>query len=346
MEQHGEELSQLFKSSYTKGALIQDATAKVVHYLFERYGLIIVNPDDGRLKEKGLSLFEEDIFTQASAEIVTKSSEKLNRNYKVQAHPREINLFYLKDDIRQRLIKKGNEFIVHETDINFDEQGLKEELRLHPERFSPNVILRGVFQEIILPNIAFIGGGGELAYWLQLQDLFTYYAIPFPVQVLRNSFLIIEKSEQALLDKLNISTDEIFMSEMDVLDKLIDRSGKSPKLNGEVECIKKLYDEIASLAGTVDSTLTTHVSAIKAKTLNQLESLEKKMGKAERKKHRDVQQQIHKLKGLLFPNNSLQERVENFSYYYAKWGSGFIDTLLHHSFSLDQQFTVLRESKV
>jgi uncharacterized protein YllA (UPF0747 family) len=127
---------------------------------------------------------------------VAKTSEALEKYYKVQANPREINLFYLKDNLRERIVRKDNNFHIHNTDLHFTREEILKELQDHPERFSPNVILRGLFQETLLPNIAFIGGGGELAYWLQLKDLFTHYDVPFPVLVLRNSFLIVEKQWQ------------------------------------------------------------------------------------------------------------------------------------------------------
>ena len=345
IQPHGKDLISLFKACYTEGDLVQNATLKIVHHLFEKYGLVILNPDNSRLKAVAVSLFEEDIFKQSAAEIVTRSSEALNKDYKVQAYPREINIFYLKGDIRQRIIKKEGKYVVHETAIEFTEEELKSELRSNPERFSPNVILRGLFQEMVLPNVLFVGGGGELAYWLQLKALFEHYAIPFPVQVLRNSFLIIEKWAQALMDKLGISVNELFMSESDLVNRYILRSGKVPQLNGEVNGVHELYNGIGDVAAAVDVTLTAHVASLKTKMLQQLASLEKKMLRAEKRKHGAVQQQIHKIKALLFPHNGLQERVENFSWYYAKWGPAFIDALVQNSLSVEQKFTILKASE-
>jgi bacillithiol synthase len=194
-----------------------------------------------------------------------------------------------------------------------------------------------------LPNLAFIGGGGELAYWLQLKDLFEHYAIPFPVLVLRNSFLMIEKSWQQLIEKLSLSTNQIFKKELDILNEVIEREGKKPQLNGELHKLGALYDELKNTASVVDVTLHKHVEALKVKALNQLQVLEKKMMRAERKKLHAFASQVHKMKEQLFPKNGLQERVENFSSFYAKWGSAFIDELLQNSLSVEQQFTVLTE---
>ena len=156
------------------------------------------------------SIFEDDLFKNTPSEIVSKTSEKLSRKYKVQAYPREINLFYLKDDIRNRIVEVKNQFIVNDTDIVFTKEELKKELDQHPECFSPNVILRGLYQETILPDIAFIGGGGELAYWLELKDLFLHYKIPYPLLILRNSFLLVEEKYGGLLQKLNINVVDLF----------------------------------------------------------------------------------------------------------------------------------------
>ena len=218
---------------------------------------------------------------------------------------------------------------------------MKSELHNHPERFSPNVILRGLYQETILPNVAFIGGGGELAYWLQLKDMFTHYRIPFPVLVLRNSFLIIEKQARDLVEKLGLSTEEIFTSELKMLNAVIEKEGKKPQLNGELDQLSFVYERVKKTVSTVDTSLLKHIEALKVRSGNQLREVEKKMLRAERKKNEAKKRQIEKLKRELFPNNGLQERVENISSFYAKHSKDFIDGLYKHSLSLEQEFMVL-----
>ncbi|HVE61516.1 MAG TPA: bacillithiol biosynthesis BshC, partial [Chitinophagaceae bacterium] len=239
----------------------------------------------------------------------------------------------------------GSIFTVNNTDIKFTEQELRSELHNHPERFSPNVILRGLYQEIILPNIAFIGGGGELAYWLQLKDLFNHYNVPFPVLVLRNSFLIIEKPAKTLIEKLGLSANEIFASEIEMLNTIIEKEGRKPELNGELDQLSFVYDNLKKTVSTADVSLLKHIEALKVRSVNQLKEVEKKMLRSERKKYEAKQRQISKLKQLLFPNNSLQERVENISGFYAKHGRGFIVELYKHSLPLEQQFVVLNANK-
>ncbi|RYD99534.1 MAG: bacillithiol biosynthesis BshC, partial [Sphingobacteriales bacterium] len=151
--------------------------------------------------------------------IVEKTAGRLGEFYKVQANPRAVNLFYLKDDIRELISFNGSDFEVRHTELRFTKEELQGELDDHPERFSPNVILRGLFQETILPNIAFVGGGGETAYWLELKELFLHYQVPFPMLVLRNSFLVIENKWSKKLDDLEISSTEIFQPEVSLINK-------------------------------------------------------------------------------------------------------------------------------
>ena len=175
--------------------------------------------------------------------IVEKTAEKLsNAGYKVQANPREVNLFYLKDNIRERIEIVNGEWRVVNGKERFSEEDLLKELNEYPDRFSPNVILRGLYQEMILPNLAFVGGGGETAYWLQLKDLFNHYKIPFPMLVLRNSFLILEKSWQEKIAKLGFSIEDLFLSEEELLNRIVMNESKNEvKLNGSLSELEKLF---------------------------------------------------------------------------------------------------------
>ncbi len=340
----GNELVQLLKDCYLNSADVQTATFKLVHALFAKYGVIVMIADEVAFKKQMHHVFEQDLFHQTSSSIVGKTIEELSLHYKVQANPREINLFYLKDNLRGRIEKVDDKFIVHDSTLSFTDHEMREELNNHPERFSPNVILRGMLQETILPNIAFIGGGGEMAYWLELKNLFSHYKVPYPMLVLRNSFLIIEKKWKEKVAKLQLTEMDIFKTEEALLNELVkSKSENQLSLDKEIAEANKYYDDIKTLAHKVDSTLAQHVEALQAKALKPLKELEKKLLRAEKRKFEEQRNQIHKLKSALFPLNSLQERIENFIPYYAKWGMKFIDVLYKNSLSLEQQFVVLEE---
>ena len=344
---HGNEIISLLKEHYKEGVAVQDATFSFVHHLFAEYGLIVLLPDNAALKATMHDVFKDDLLQQTASGIVQTTAEKLeNAGYKVQANPREINLFYLKDSLRERIERMNGEWRIVNTGVKFSETQLLAELENNPERFSPNVILRGLYQETILPNIAFIGGGGETAYWLQLKDLFDHYNIPFPLLVLRNSFLLLENKWQEKIAKLHFSIADFFLNEQDILNKLVARDSRNEtKLNGALAELENLYASFKKQASAVDSTLEKHVEALKLKTVSRLQELEKKMLRAEKRKFTDQQRQICSIKSHLFPGDGLQERIDNLSYYYARWGNGFIHELYKHSPALEQVFVILTEKK-
>lgn len=342
---HGKEIIELIKSCYQHNESIESATFKFVHALFADLGLVVLLPDNAALKKQMLDVFQDDLLNQTASGIVEKSAVSLsNAGYKVQANPREINLFYLKDDLRERIEVRSTKYEVLNSKLSFTKETLLSELHDHPERFSPNVILRGLYQEMILPNIAFIGGGGETAYWLQLKVLFEHYKVPFPILVLRNSFLIIEKKWQEKIVKLGFELDDFFLSEQELLNKLVARESKNEtKLNGDLNELEQLYDNFKKQAAAIDTTLAKHVDNLKIRSFKNLQELEKKMLRAEKRKFESQQKQIQTIKEHLFPGNGLQERKDNISYYYAKWGKGFIQYLLENSLSLEAEFVTLRE---
>ncbi|MDQ6763383.1 MAG: bacillithiol biosynthesis cysteine-adding enzyme BshC [Bacteroidota bacterium] len=345
VEKYGKEIIDVLKEYFKKDYTIEHATFLLVHHLFKTYGLIVLLPDKAAYKKAMHSIFEDDLFNNKPSEIVSETSKKLSEKYKVQAHPREINLFYLKDNIRNRIVEVKDKFVVHETELVFTKDELQKELEEHPEYFSPNVILRGLLQEIILPNIAFIGGGGELAYWLELKDLFLYYEVPFPVLILRNSFLLIEKKYQQLIQKLELTSVDLFKVEQLLMNQIVlERSKQKLNIDEEKSRIELVYNEIKKVAKEIDPTLHQHTEALQTKALKALAALEKKMLRAEKRKFEDTKNQLDKILDSLFPGGNLQERTENFMLFYAKFGSDFLNELYKNSLTLSQEFCVLEEN--
>jgi bacillithiol biosynthesis cysteine-adding enzyme BshC len=344
-EPYGKDVIDLLRRCYTEGKTIQSATFELVNELYGQWGLIVLIPDNAVLKSQMIKVFEDDLFNNTSSKIVEKTSEKLGVHYTVQANPREINLFYLKDHTRERIEEKDGIYKILNTEISFTQEEIKKELREHPERFSPNVILRGLYQETILPNLVFIGGGGETAYWLQLKDLFDNYKIVYPVLVLRNSFLIVEDKWNQKIQKLDLNIADLFQDENELMKLIVEKNSENKiALNGNFEKAEAFYEQIRIQAEAVDKTLSQYVNSIKTRTLKDLEELEKKMLRAEKRKFEEQQRQIQKIKEVLFPNDGLQERIENFSWFYAKWGGNFIEELLKNSLGLEQKFCILTEA--
>jgi uncharacterized protein YllA (UPF0747 family) len=204
------------------------------------------------------------------------------------------------------------------------------------------VILRGLFQEIILPDVAWIGGGGELAYWLQLKNVFNHYEVPFPVLILRNSFLIVDQKAVKLMRKLKLDVHNIFGSEEEVENSLVKRDSKLVlDLTKEKEQFEKIYSEIISGVDSIDTTLHAHVEALRTMHIKKLSALEKKMLRSEKRKFLAQKNQLNKLFSILFPAGGLQERTENFMLFYSRWGKDFFKILYDASLTLEQEFCIV-----
>jgi bacillithiol synthase len=339
----GHEILNAVQKSYTKNKTIQQATLEMVNFLFGRFGIVVLIADEKRMKQQMISVFKEEIMHNASQKIVQKTSEKLAEHYKVQAQGREINLFYLIGDKRERIELIANEkYKVINTEIEFTQQELLLEIENHPEHFSPNVILRGLFQETIMPNIAFIGGGGELAYWLQLKELFDVYKTPFPVLFLRNSFLIQTKKQQEDWKKLGFTINDLFTPMLGLENGFILKNSTSV-LNTDTEKIQleSIYTQLKENAQKIDTTLVKHIDALKTKQLNKLTQLNKKLLRAEKRNWNDGIIKIKSIKANLFPNANLQERHDNIIPYYAKYGTELLDVILENSKVWSSEFGVI-----
>lgn len=341
----GNEIIQMLKDSYQDGATIEQATFNLVNKLFAEYGLLILLPDNSVLKNAFASVIKKELSEQFSAKAVAETVAAFPGEYKVQASGRDINLFYLLDDKRERIEFIDSTFNIQHSKSEFSETELIKELEQYPQRFSPNVILRPVFQELILPNIAFIGGGGEIAYWLELKKVFEAVGVPYPLLIVRNSFLFIPYELNALKEKLQFNTIDLFRSEVELLNELVKRdSSVQLSLEKEKIALADLYAAIKSAASKIDSTLAEHTEALKIAAVKRIDALEKKMLRAEKRKFETEQRQLHKIKSHLFPNNNLQERVESITLYYAKYGKNFIKMLEENSKGLEQEFCVLEEN--
>ncbi len=343
ISKNGKKLAKLVENAYLQNDNLADATRILVNSLFERYGLVIMNADEPVLKRQFSKIMEQDIIGQHSETIIEKTSKALTeKGYKTQVNGREINFFYLKDNLRERIILKDNIFTINHSDISFTKEELIKEINEYPERFSPNVIMRPLYQEVILPNIAYIGGGAEVSYWMQLKDNFDFYKIDFPVLLLRNSALLIDKRSASNLVKLGFNLEDIFLS-TDELQRIWIEKNSNSKLNlkDEIRAVQAIFDQIKLNAFKVDKTLESAADSAKTKTTHLLDHFEKKIFRAEKRKNNVSLKQIENVKNRLFPTGVLQERVVNIAPMYVNYGEDFLSTLIENFDPLGGDFTVL-----
>lgn len=340
---NAEKLSKWIADAYTKHEKLADATQYLVNKLFGDYGLIIINADDTELKSLFVPIIKEDIIHQNSFKNISDSNKKLaDIHIEAQVNPREINFFYLTDNLRERIIFENNLYIVNNTDITFTKDELEQEIENHPERFSPNVVMRPLYQETILPNLAYIGGGAEIIYWLQLKSTFEHYKIDFPILLLRNSALIADKKMESKLQRLHLCHKDLFYDLDTIKSKWVNKqSAHILSLNGEWREIDAIFAKLKLRIHKIDPTLSPSSEAVKVRLEKALKNLEKKLIKAEKKNFADALNDIEKIKNSLFPNGGLQERKENFGLFYVKYGDEFIKTLIENFKPLDLKFTII-----
>jgi bacillithiol biosynthesis cysteine-adding enzyme BshC len=335
-------LSDLIRDAYLKHDTVAAATQYLVNELFGRYGLVILDPDDAALKALFVPVMEDELLHQYALPIVEETIARLEVNYKSQAYPRAINLFYLVDGLRERIEKTGDEWTVINTTIKWNKDELVRELHAHPERFSPNVVLRPLFQETILPDVAFIGGGAEVAYWLQLKGLFEHYNIFLPSIHLRQSVMVVDDVSAKLREQLGLNMRDVFKPEEELVKQYItEHSADDWQTSNEAEALEQLFAQVSQKVTTLDSTLEKAAAAALTKMKRQLEVLEKKMLRAEKRKLETEVARISKLKRKLFPGHGLQERVDNFMEYYLEYGPAFFDMVKEGTDVFDPQFLVI-----
>ncbi|MEC3907420.1 bacillithiol biosynthesis cysteine-adding enzyme BshC [Tamlana sp. 2201CG12-4] len=343
---NAENLKQLFEEAYLQHNNLADATRFLANALFKVYGLVIVDANDAELKRMFLPYMKEELLKNTSYKVVTETNNaltKLSEDYKIQVNPREINLFYLKAGLRERIVFENGVYSVLNTDISWNESELMDHIEIHPERFSPNVVMRPLYQEVILPNLCYIGGGGELAYWFQLKSFFKEVKVPFPLLLLRNSVLIESESQQKKRESLNLSNEDIFLKRHTFINKKVrEISNIDIDFSSQAEHLEQQFQDLYKLAEQTDKSFIGAVKAQEVKQLKGLRSLEKRLLKAQKRKLSDQVMRMTDLQNDLFPSGSLQERNINFSELYLEYGDSLIAQLIENLEPLNMNFLILK----
>ena len=342
---HAIALKKLVKNAYAGHSDLASATRYLVHTLFGSEGLLVIDGNDSTLKRLFIPQMTSELTSQLAFRSVSKTNKellKIDTAYKVLVNPRELNLFYLKENLRERIVKKESTYSVINTDITWDLEGILEEVNLHPERFSPNVIMRPLYQETVLPNLCYIGGGGELSYWLQLKSYFEAEHIQFPILLHRNSVLLITQKQHQKLNKLKVTVSDLFKNKQELIQSQIKIIASLPiDFSSQKKQLKQQFKQLYAIANQTDKSFNGAVSAQEKKQIKGLEALEKRLLKAEKKVHKDYIERLESIHLELFPSGGLQERFTNFSEFYIEHGDAFIESLKSELIPLNQKFHVL-----
>ena len=335
------QLRRVYRSDRTLG----EATAAYVAELFAPYGVVVVDLNDRRFKANFVDVIEREVLGQESvAHVEAAQAQLAEAGFGAQAHAREINFFYLQPGRRDRIERQGDGFGVVGTEQVFTEVEMRAEIAAHPERFSPNVVTRPLLQERSLPNLAYVGGGGELAYWLERKAQFAHFGLPYPLLVRRDSAWWIEGAQVRRLQQLGLVPRDL-LGDLDALLRryVVAHSSVDLDFGAARERIAGALDDISERAAAVDATLRQTPLALRAYVDRHLRALETRLvRRLKRQQERDVSR-IRELHAALVPGGGLQEREASFLPLYVRYGAGLFEVLLEHFDPLDMRLKVISE---
>ena len=333
----------VFEKAYLHHETLSAAVRHYVNALFGEEGLVVVDADDRDLKMQLKQVIDDDLFNHTAKIKIEETNTALNKaGYNTQVNAREINFFYLDDNIRERIEKEEGGFRVVDTDLFFTDEVMKKMIANEPEKFSPNVILRPLYQEIILPNLAYFGGPAEVIYWLQFKGVFDHFQVPFPILMPRNFALVLDGPTARKLNKIGLSMSELFEEKNFLFnDWVLKNTHHDLTLPEEQKSVAALFNKLKNKARAIDPTLIQLIGAEGKRAENSLAKIERKLLRAEKRNHSDKLRQIDEVKEVLFPQGGLQERSDNFLNFYQQ-DKTFIQHLLNSFDPFDFQFNILQ----
>ncbi|MEF8864504.1 MAG: bacillithiol biosynthesis cysteine-adding enzyme BshC [Salinibacter sp.] len=322
------------RAAYRPGTRLEDAFAQLMRSFFADDGLVFINPDDARLKALSRPLFRREIESpQASAAQVGAASRALrDRGYHAQVTARPTNLFWLGDDSRRALDWEEHTFRLRGTDRTFSQSELLDHLDETPERFSPNVVLRPLMQDHLLPTAAYVAGPGEVSYFAQYGGVYEWAGLDMPLIHPRASVSLVEGKVQTVLDKYDLTVadfqtnlDPLFQNVVvDTMEVDVDAlfSEALPQLHQTLNALKPEVE-------AVDRTLGASTEAARSAIMDEMESLKQKVVRAEKRQQDEVRAQLRKAHVNLRPAGTLQERMINVLYYLNKYSPALLNDLRH-----------------
>ncbi len=334
---------EVFMEAYQGSKKLSEAVRKYVHQFFGEKGLLVVDGDSPDFKRIFIPVIREDLLAHTPNQLAEQQTKKLeDLGYKSQIFPREINFFYMVEGVRERIEKIDHIYKVLNTDISFTESEVLEEINKHPERFSPNVVLRPLYQEMILPNLAYLGGPAEVVYWFQLKTVFDHFAVQFPAVMPRNFALVLDKLSMRKISQLGLTDEEMFQSVLDWKKEFVTiHASMEVTLEKEKKELSEIFEKTGVKASDLEKSLGNAFEAAKVRSLKIMDQLSKKIRKAEERRLNVQIKRREDLQDYMFPGGSPQERVENFMKFYLE-DEGFILDLYDLFDPFDFDYMILK----
>ncbi|MFY0674480.1 MAG: bacillithiol biosynthesis cysteine-adding enzyme BshC [Bacteroidia bacterium] len=323
-------LKDLFTQAYSKPTLSQ-ATRYWTHELFKKYGLVIIDGDDQALKGLFKNTIRKELFEETTGKEVEKTNNYLNQHeYHIQVHARPINMFMITDHGRERIVKLDDQFATVESEKSFSFSEMEDLIENSPEVFSPNALMRPMYQETILPNLAYVGGAGEIAYWLQIRSAFDAHGVFYPQVISRNSGIWLSRRMGKKLEKMGLEYPQLFTRKEDLIAEYAENHHSGSRFFQLSETIELLWEEFQQESETAFNDLKIKTGITSAEKIKELKKLRHDLRKIVKAKNDADFLVLHQVFDTIFPNGGFQERVDTFLPSYLKLGQTYFDTLFEN----------------
>ncbi|MBV6419200.1 MAG: putative cysteine ligase BshC [Ignavibacteriaceae bacterium] len=321
-------LLQQLRNCFQEGRTFKDAFRDLIFNYFDNYGLVIFDPQTDEVKQLLKPIFKKEITDfRIHTEQLVHVSATLEELYHAQVKVKPVNLFLRVDEGRHSIEPVENEFRLRRKRKSYTQEQLLEVLENEPDKFSPNVLLRPICQDYLLPTAFYIAGPSEIAYFAQLKPLYELYNIVEPIIYPRSSLTILENSIAGSLDKFSIGINDVFVDVENVKKRIInsvEQSSVDEMFSDISNQLENSFDQLKEKLFDLDKTIADSSNRYRDKILGTIAELKSKAEKAQQKKYEVTLRQIDRAAVHLFPNSNLQEREINFVYFVNKYGDEFL----------------------
>ncbi len=324
------------RECFQPGALWGLAFARFMTRLFGHWGVILIDPLDEDVHRLCEPIYHQSLLKAAElrALVVNRSSTLLRSGYHAQVHVAE-------DSTMLFITREGSRVPVYLRDGDYSLDGkervtiseLSAQLRDHPIDFSPNVLLRPVVQDTLLPTLVYVAGPSELAYLGQAQPLYEVFNRPQPLVFPRAGFTLVDARTQRLLEKYKLSIEDVWQGEEHLSRKIASAGfaeGWSERFDQSEQDLAHLLERLHEDVERIDPTLLDTLQHVKEKITYQMERLRGKVSRAALGRSELLQRHEQALLRFLLPHKTLQERRVGGTYFLGRVGYELLENLLTH----------------
>jgi len=328
------ELESLMRGAWRPGRSYGEAFARLMTLLLGRHGLVLLDPLDPRLKALAAPLYATAALRahEIAAAIEVRSRRLVEAGYHAQVTPSE-NSFPLfihdANGARHALTRTSEgKYSTKDTEEAYTVEQLSKLALAHPEQFSPNVTLRAVVQDYLLPTIAYYGGAAEIAYFAQTAEVYRLLERPITPILPRSSLTMIERHTGRVLERYGLTLADLFAGPENVWKRVVEEhlGADTAKSFARTEhAVNNDLDDLREQLRSIDPTLADALETGRRKINYQLEGLRTRFHRAQMARDEAAQRQLERAFDQLYPNKELQERHINITSLLARHGRYVID---------------------